>query len=184
MSHELERRLERLFRDPRASIDVEERARGLALAALPAPTRRQPTAHAPDRRGCDCLCARGHRRRLGHGRRSPRESRCRGTATTARTRSGGRAAARSSHWIVRGGGCRRRTAVADHAGRAAVLGLPVDAATLSPHALYVAAGIGSSLIAMAPNDPGLVAPGSRSRRRNRVGPRRSSNCLRCLLADD
>ena len=148
MSRELEQQLERLLREPRADEDVERRALGLALAALP-----------PE--------ARGARRRV-------RMVGLAAAATLLLLAVAAAALAAGALHVSLGSSTAKRAplvapqfqvpvgadavaAVIDHqlwlTTRAGlrIQGLPVRSATLSPHALYVAAGIGDSLVAMAPN---------------------------------
>ena len=152
MSHELERRLERLLRLPHASEDVEQRALGLALAALPSAApgnRRLRTLLVATAAALGLLAvAAGALATVGalhvslgtvaqHRRPAP------SPAVVPQLRVPGDAAAVAAVvdgrlWLTTRSGLR-------------IEGLPVESATLSPHALYVAAGIGDSLVAMAPN---------------------------------
>ena len=154
MSRELEQQLERLLRRPQASDDVERRALGLALAALPAPAggggnRRlrvfllasaatlvllAVTAGALATVGALHVS-------LGTSPNSRPSSQSALVTPQLRIPAGAKAvAAVVDHrlWLTTRSGLR-------------IEGLPVQSAALSPHGLYVAAGIGDSLVAMAPN---------------------------------
>ena len=150
MSRELEEQLERLLHAPRADEDVQRRARVLALAALPRETS---------------------------GRRRLRVLVLAGVATVGLLAVAAAALATAGALHVSLGpstekrapsapvapelnvpvGANAVAAVVDHelwlTTRAGlrIQGLPVQSATLSPRALYVAAGIGTSLVTMAPN---------------------------------
>jgi hypothetical protein len=154
MSRELEQRLERLLRGPRASDEVEQRALGLALAALP-----PPVAAGGNRRLRMLLLASAATLALlalaaaalatvgalhvtlGTSPRDRSPARSAVVAPQLQVPVGAKAVAAvvdQRLWLTTRSGLR-------------IQGLPVQSATLSPHALYVAAGIGDSLVAMAPN---------------------------------
>ncbi len=148
MSNELESRLKTLFAElPAPSDAVEERALATSLAALPA-------RHHPHRARTLLLVAAA-------------------VALLLAVSAGALAAAGALHVSLSGGATLRPAAATVSRlilpggahGIAAVVdgrlwltgrnglrieGLPVRAAALSPHALYVAAGIGDSLVVMAP----------------------------------
>lgn len=146
MSSELERRLDALLLDaPEPGAGVGERALERALTVLPVPRRRE-------------------RRRLRVA--LVLAATALGLLAVA---AGSLAAAGALHVSIGRTKTRSATPLAlppGAAGIAAVVGgrlsvvtrsgfrlqgLPVSAATLSPHALYVAAGVGDSLVAMAPD---------------------------------
>ncbi len=151
MSRELEQQLERLLREPRADEDVERRALGLALAALPSEAR-----GARRRVRMVVLAAAAALVLLAVAAAAL------ATAGALHVSLGPSTAKRAPSPPVAPqlqvpAGADAVAAVIDHqlwlTTRAGlrIQGLPVRSATLSPHALYVAAGIGSSLVAMAPN---------------------------------
>lgn len=147
MQSDLERRLAGMLeRLPRPGRDVEEAARSAALAALPA------RAAAPTRRpralvlavalaallvgGAAALAASGTVTIAVHAR---------ATHAAATDRLDLPAAADGVATVIGG-----RLWLATRAG-AHIEGVAADTEALSPHAFYVAAGIGRSLVAMAPN---------------------------------
>ncbi len=152
MSRRLEKRLQRALGASRASDEVERHAADLALAALaPEPTGGKHrlrlltlaaitaaavlvvTAAALATAGALHLSVGSPDHHSLPGKQDVRP--------LLRVPPGARGvAAVVDHrlWLVTRGGLR-------------IQGLPVQSATLSPHALYVAAGIGDSLVAMAPN---------------------------------
>lgn len=153
MSKEIERRLERLLRLPRPTDDVEQRALATALAALPAP---EPAGRRPLRTllliaaativllalAAGALATVGALHvSLGQPAPPRRTQAPVSPASRLRMPAGARGIAAvidGRLWLTTRSGVR-------------IEGLPVESASLSPHALYVAAGIGDSLVAMAPN---------------------------------
>lgn len=145
MSAELDRRLAAaLARLPRAGRDVEDRARAAALAALPHPPA---VARVPRRTLALAAAAAALLVAVAAGLAAT------GTVTIAVRRStpsqpprltlpprvdGVAALVNGRLWLATRGGAR-------------IEGLRASAAALSPHALYVAVGVGRSLVAMAPN---------------------------------
>jgi hypothetical protein len=151
MSRELEQRLERLLRAPKADQDVERRALELALDALPQETkrRRRPmrvvvltgvTALVLLAVAAAALATAGALH-VSLGPSPEKQAPPPRPAPQLHVPAGADAvAAVVDHelWLTTRSGLR-------------IQGLPVRSATLSPRALYVAAGIGRSLVAMAPN---------------------------------
>jgi hypothetical protein len=149
MSGELERRLERLLREPRSSGEVERHALDLALAALPAAVpggaegRRRVllvalTATLGVLGAAAAALAAAGALHLSVGTAPPPTP---ATPSELLVPAGAHAVAAvvdGRLWLTTRSGLR-------------IQGLPVHSATLSPHALYVAAGIGDSLVAMAPS---------------------------------
>lgn len=149
MSGELERRLEWLLREPRSSAEVERNALDLALSGLPAPpaaggSRRLRVVALASAATAGLLAvaaaalAAAGALHLSVGAAPPRRPAA--MAPDLLIPSGARAIAAvvdGRLWLTTRSGLR-------------IEGLPVRSATLSPHALYVAAGIGDSLVAMAP----------------------------------
>jgi hypothetical protein len=152
MSSELEARLRRLLVLPSSSPDVEERALTGALEALRAPerriARRRTFLLAAAASGAAMVVAAGSLAAVGaiHVSLGPRER----TTSTSGPPAGaprlilphgaaGIAAVLDGRlWLTTRSGTR-------------IEGLPVSSAELSPHALYVGAGIARSLVAMAPD---------------------------------
>lgn len=154
MSNELEARLEQLFAQlPEPDAAVGEQALAAALAALPAPER--TTRRHVQRLGillaaalvllalaAGALAAAGALH-VSFGKQ-PRQTKNRPHSNVPpqlRVPAGARGVAAvvdGKLWLTTSGGLRLQ-------------GLPVSAAALSPHALYVAAGIGNSLVVMAPS---------------------------------
>jgi len=151
MSLELERQLERLLRAPNADGHVERRALALALDTLPHETKgTRRRARIVVLSGVATLVllavaaaglatAGALHVSLGPspGKRAPSPP----EAPQLHVPAGADAVVAvvdRQLWLATRSGLR-------------IQGLPVRSATLSPHALYVAAGIGSSLVAMAPN---------------------------------
>jgi len=149
MSRELEQHLERLLRVPQASDEVERRALGLALAALPAPAGADRS-----RRLRVLLLAAAATLALLAVAAAALATAGALHVTLGTSSPGAPVLPRELHVPA---GAKAVAAVVD--GRLwlttrsglSIRGLPVQSATLSPHALYVAAGIGSSLVAMAPD---------------------------------
>lgn len=148
MSRGLEGRLERTFADlPDAERESEDRARRAALAALPGrrPARRAigVAAVALAGAGIGALTLAGLRAtgtiqlqvgsRAGADQPAPLVSRL----LVPRGSDGIAAVVDGRLWLSTRRGVR-------------IEGLPVSAAGLSPHALYVGVGLGRSLVAMAP----------------------------------
>lgn len=150
MPDEIEPRLERLLAQlPEPEGEVGEQALAAALAALPI---RAPHPHRHARRlaillsatlvllalAAGALAAAGALHvSFGHVRHRSAS----GPAPQLRVPAGAHGIAAvvdGKLWLTTSGGLRLQ-------------GLPVSAAALSPHALYVAAGIGDSLVAMAPS---------------------------------
>jgi len=145
MSAELDHRLSRaLARLPRAGLDVEERARAAALATLAPP---RAAARVPRRTLALAAAAIALLVAVAAGLAAT------GTVTIAVRRSappqpprltlppradGVAALVDGRLWLATRGGAR-------------IEGLRASSAALSPHALYVAVGVGRSLVAMAPN---------------------------------
>lgn len=153
MSDELERRLERELRRDRATASVEQRALESALQALPAPAPRRSrrlravvaaTGAAVVVLGvaAGALATAGALHvTIGEPREHRRQPRPAEVSPQLRVPAGAAAIAAvldGRLWLATSSGLR-------------IQGLPVSAATLSPHALYVAAGIGNALVAMAPS---------------------------------
>jgi len=144
MSTELEQRLERaLSRLPRPGGDAQERARAAALATLP-PVH-EPLRHA--RRTIVLAAATvavlvavaAGLAATGTVTFAVRSSKPAPPHLVLPARSDGVAAFVDGRlWLLTRGGAR-------------IEGLRASAAALSPHALYVAVGLGRSLVAMAPN---------------------------------
>jgi hypothetical protein len=152
MPNELESRLRDLFAQfPSAAKTVEDRALASALAALPdvSPRLRRPLrAGLLAAAAAVCLLAVSAGALAAAGALHIRLG---GADTLTRARQaavprlilprgarGIAAVVGGRLWLTSRGGLR-------------IEGLPVDSAALSPHALYVAAGIGDSLVVMAPN---------------------------------
>ena len=150
MPNEIDAQLARLFSElPEADAEVSDRALARALDALPPPR----LAARPRARTLAILCA--------------------AALVLLALAAGALAAAGALHVSFGASSQQQKTAAASQLsvppgarGIAAVVdgrlwlttssgfrlqGLPVTAAALSPHALYVAAGIGHSLVAMAPD---------------------------------
>jgi hypothetical protein len=148
MSRELEARLERTFDDlPDAERESEDRARRAALAALP---RRRPARRAI---GVAAVALAG----AGIGALTLAGLRATGTIhLQVGSRAGADQPAALVSRLLVPRGSDGIAAVVD--GRlwlstrrgVRIEGLPVSAAGLSPHALYVGVGLGRSLVAMAP----------------------------------
>jgi hypothetical protein len=150
MSSELEERLGRaLARLGRPGAAAEERALREALAALPAPeprrVRRLRTVSFAAAAlivvlsvSAGALAAAGALH-VSLGATGPAAGRVEQPRLLVPAGAKGIAAVvRGRLWLTTRSGVR-------------IEGLPVDSATLSPHALYVAAGIGDALVAMAPD---------------------------------
>ena len=176
MSSELERRLEGVFAEaPEPDPGAGEKALHRALRALQ-PVRRA-AARAPHRRP-----------RLRGGGRPARDRRrlARRRRRAARQlRREGEAAVRPTTQLMLPKGANGIAAIVD--GRLSVVttggfrlqGRPASRGRSSPHALYVAAGIGNSLVALAPNGrKSLVASGRREGRRDRLGAGRLPDRVR------
>jgi hypothetical protein len=154
MSSEIERELEQLFAQlPAPDPEVEERALAAALTAL---QPRQPRPRRRVQRLAILVAAALVLLALAAGALA---------AAGALHVSFGRQSHHPSKTANAGGSPQLQVPVGAH-GIAAVIdgrlwlttrsglrlqGLPVSTAALSPHALYVAAGIGNSLVAMAPD---------------------------------
>jgi hypothetical protein len=154
MPSEIERELEQLFAQlPAPDPEVEERALAAALTAL---QPRQPRPHRSVQRLAILLAAALVLLALAAGALA---------AAGALHVSFGQQSHRPSKTANSGGSPQLQVPVGAR-GIAAVIdgrlwlttrtglrlqGLPVSTAALSPHALYVAAGIGNSLVAMAPD---------------------------------
>jgi hypothetical protein len=153
VSSEIERRLEQLLTElPEPDHDVTERVLARTLEALPVREtrlRRRVGSVAITLAGAFALLAIAAGALAAAGAlhvsigRSPRPARTPNSATRAGlslpSGAGGIAAVINGRlWLTTSNGMRLQ-------------GLPVSAAALSPHALYVAAGIGDSLVAMAPD---------------------------------
>lgn len=146
MSAELEQRLREAFgRLPRPARDASTRARAAALSALPAAERRSKgwlVLVAVGIVGVLCigaaaLAATGNLRvELGSKPRVPKPAPSR--LVLPRGTNGIAIVAEGKLWLATRSGLRAE-------------GLAVSAAELSPRALYAAAGIGRSLVALAPN---------------------------------
>ena len=149
MSSELERRLEAMLAE-RARAGSGSGGEGApprtarAAAGGGSEARRSAPQSSPSPRRVVLLGDRGRiaRRR----RRAPRQ--LRREAKAAPVRPTQLSLPHGATWHRRD---RLRPALGRHEERFRLQGLPVTAAALSPHALYVAAGIGHSLVAMAPN---------------------------------
>jgi len=152
VSGEPESRLGELFAElPQPESEVTERALARALAALPRPHAFERPARALAfllaaalallAVAAGALAAAGALH-VSFGRETAQSQPGRGASTSQLTvprGAGGIAATVDGRlWLTTAGGLRLQ-------------GLPVTAAALSPHALYVAAGIGRSLVAMAPS---------------------------------
>ena len=153
MPNEIDAQIARLFSElPEADPEVSDRALARALEALPAPR----LAPRPRVRTLAILCAAalvllalaaGALAAAGGlhvslGRPShPEKTATAATGSQLSVPPGARgitAVVNGRLWLTTSSGLRLQ-------------GLPVSAAALSPHALYVAAGIGHSLVAMAPD---------------------------------
>jgi len=150
MQNEIDAQLARLFSElPEADGEVGDRALARALDALPTPR----PAPRPRVRTLAILCAAAlvlfalaagalaaaGALHVSFGASSPRQKTA--TASQLSVPAGARGIAAvvdGRLWLTTSSGFRLQ-------------GLPVTAAALSPHALYVAAGIGHSLVAMAPD---------------------------------
>lgn len=154
MSRELEQRLERLLRRPQASEDVERRALGLALGALPAPAG--PGANRRLRVLLLASAAMLVLLAVTAGALATVGALHVSLGTSPQRRPSSQLALVTPQLRVPAG-AKAVVAVVDHRlwlttrDGLRIEGLPVQSAMLSPHALYVAAGIGDSLVAMAPN---------------------------------
>ena len=147
MSSELERRLEGRARRGSGTRSGSG-GEGAPPGAARAPAGRPGAARAPHGRARLRGCRRPPRDRgrlARRGRRAARQLRREGEAAS------GDDAAHAAAGSERRRGDRRRAALGGHEGGFRLQGLPVTSAALSPRALYVAAGIGDSLVAMAPN---------------------------------
>ncbi len=153
MSTETESQLSELFAQlPEPDPELTEQALARAVAALPTrPRRPEPRVRAVAfvmaaaiallAVGAGALAAVGTLH-VSFGQathQSPRGQASSAAQLTVPAGSGGIAATVDGRlWLTTASGLRLQ-------------GLPVTAAALSPHALYVAAGVGHSLVAMAPN---------------------------------
>ena len=152
MSSELEARLRRLFAGSTSTGDVEERALRRALGALPAPDRahhrrRALTLAVAATLGVTILTA-GALAAAGAlhvslGRATAKTSAAGSSSSAARLvlrpgMHGVAAVIDGRLWLTTQNGMR-------------IEGLPVSSAELSPHALYVGAGMGHTLVVMAPD---------------------------------
>jgi hypothetical protein len=151
--NETEQLLERLFAElPEADAESGERALARALERLPARGRRRrpgrglailvAAAVGLLALAAGALAAAGALH-VSFGRLSPHGARTRSRATAPQLLLPRGAAAVAAVvggrlWLTTGGGLHLQ-------------GLPVSAAALSPHARYVAAGIGDALVALAPD---------------------------------
>ncbi len=151
MSSELEARLRRLFAGATSTGDVEERALRRALGALPAPDRahhrrRALTLAVAATLGVTILTAGAF---AAAGALHVSLGRTPATSATASSSSAARlvlqpgmhgvaAVIDGRLWLTTQNGMR-------------IEGLPVSSAELSPHARYVGAGMGHTLVVMAPD---------------------------------
>jgi hypothetical protein len=144
----LEARLRRLLSLPASSGDAEERALRRALGALPAAERPTHRVRALTLAlaatvvmmtvAAGALAAAGALH-VSLGRTSKTSSHATASRLVLQPGMNGIAAVIDGRlWLTTKGGTR-------------IEGLPVSSAELSPHALYVGAGIGHTLVAMAPN---------------------------------
>jgi hypothetical protein len=148
MSIDLEARLRRLLALSASSGDAEERALRLALAALPAAERPRRRIRALTLAlaatvvvmtvAAGALAAAGALH-VSLGRTSKASPRAAASRLVLQPGLSGIAAVINGRlWLTTKGGTR-------------IEGLPVASAELSPHALYVGAGIGHTLVVMAPD---------------------------------
>jgi hypothetical protein len=149
MPNEPESRLRNLFAQlPTASQAVEDRALAAALAALPAPGRRAKPVRTVLLIAAATLCllalsagalgaAGALHVRLGAATATPRRVVATPHLALPHGAHGIAAVVDGRLWFTSRSGLRLE-------------GLPVSSAALSPHALYVAAGVGDSLVVMAP----------------------------------
>jgi hypothetical protein len=150
VSSETESRLQELFAGlPEPDPEVTERALARALVALPAPARRQAGRSARAAVlvlaaallllgvAAGALAAAGALH-VGFGKPGRHPQRATSHLVVPRGAHGIAATVGGRLWLSTGSGLRLE-------------GLPVSAAELSPHALYVAIGVGNSLVAMAPD---------------------------------
>jgi hypothetical protein len=149
MPNEPESRLPNLFAQlPTASQAVEDRALAAALAALPAPGRRAKPIRTVLLVAAATLCLLGLSAgalgaagalhvRLGAAAATPRRVVATPHLALPHGARGIAAVVDGRLWFTSRSGLRLE-------------GLPVSSAALSPHALYVAAGVGDSLVVMAP----------------------------------
>jgi hypothetical protein len=144
----LEARLRRLLSLPASSGDAEERALRRALGALPAAERPTHRVRALTLAlaatvvmmtvAAGALAAAGALH-VSLGRTSKTSSHATASRLVLQPGMNGTAAVIDGRlWLTTKGGTR-------------IEGLPVASAELSPHALYVGAGIGNTLVVMAPN---------------------------------
>lgn len=150
MSSETESRLQELFAGlPEPAPEVTERALARALVALPPPARRQAERSARAvvlvlaaalvllGVAAGALAAAGALH-VGFGKPSRHPQRATSHLVVPRGAHGIAATVGGRLWLSTSSGLRLE-------------GLPVSAAELSPHAFYVAIGVGNSLVAMAPD---------------------------------
>ena len=149
MSIDLEERLRRLLARPTSSGDAEERGLRRALGALPVAERRPrhrvrtltlalAAAVAVMIVAAGALAAAGALH-VSLGRAPKASSHATASRLVLQPGMHGTAAVIDGRlWLTTRGGTR-------------IEGLPVSSAELSPHALYVGAGIGHTLVVMAPN---------------------------------
>lgn len=150
MSTETESRLQGLFAGlPQPDPDVTERALARALATLPVPVRRRAERSARAivlllaaalvllGVAAGALAAAGALH-VGFGEPSRHPQRASSHLVVPANARGIAVTVSGRLWLTTSGGLRLE-------------GLPVSAAELSPHALYVAIGVGNSLVAMAPD---------------------------------
>lgn len=150
MSNEIEQRLERLFAElPEPDPELGERALASALDVLPARSRRgrglavlAAAALVLLAVAAGALAAAGALH-VSFGQLSHRPIETQATASAPqlqlpRGAAGIAAVVDGRLWLTTRGGLHLQ-------------GLPVSSAALSPHALYVAVGIGDALVAMAPD---------------------------------
>ena len=148
MSTDLEARLRRLLSLPASSGDAEERALRRALGALPAVERPRHRVRALTLAlaatiavmtvAAGALAAAGALH-VSLGRTTKTSPRAAVSRLVLQPGLNGTAAVIDGRlWLTTKGGTR-------------IEGLPVSSAELSPHALYVGAGIGHTLVVMAPN---------------------------------